>query len=129
MLQRGIALCLEHKVLAVLLNLCISAVDVCFSLQHSPDAESYPDRQQRRPPGLLDPFVDAHPLERRGDAKSSSGNSKRRSQSYRRCLEISRMYEIFPRWTSVLEKQAGALDRAERPSDGRAAREERARVH
>jgi hypothetical protein len=32
MLQRGIALCLQHQVLAVLLNLCISAVEVSFSL-------------------------------------------------------------------------------------------------
>jgi hypothetical protein len=77
---------------------------------------------------VLNPFVYADMLERRGDAQVEQRKLDEAIGSYQRCLEISRMYEIFPRWTSVLEKQAVVLERAEKPSDSRAAREELARV-
>jgi tetratricopeptide (TPR) repeat protein len=128
MLQRGIALCLEHNVLGVLLNLCISAVDVSFSLKHYPDAESYADSGAKVAAGLLNPFVYADMLERRGDAQIEQRKLGEAIESYKRCGEISRMYEIFPRWKSVLEKQAGAFERAERPGDRRAAQKELACV-
>jgi tetratricopeptide (TPR) repeat protein len=128
MLQRGIALCLEHKVLAVLLNLCISAVNVCFALQHYADAESYADSGSQVAAGVLNPFVYADMFELRGDAQVEQLKVEEAIESYARCVEISRMYEIFPRWRSALEKQANAFDRANRLSDGRAAREELARV-
>jgi hypothetical protein len=128
MLQRGIALCLEHQVLAVLLNLCISAVEVSFSLRHYADAESYADSGAKVAAGVLNPFVYADMLERRGDAQIEQQKVEEALASYQRCVEVSRMYEIFPRWTSALESQAGAFERVKKPSDARATREELARV-
>src|SRR5207249_3223149 len=43
MIQRGIVLAMENKVLAVLLNALISIIDVCFDLGQHADAESYAD--------------------------------------------------------------------------------------
>ena len=96
MLQRGIALCLEHQVLAVLLNLCISAVEVSFSLQHYPDAESYADSGAKVAAGVLNPFVYADMLERRGDAQVEQQQLDEAIASYQRCLEISRDVRDLP---------------------------------
>jgi len=128
MLQRGIALCIENKVLPVLLNLCISAVPICFALQHFADAESYADSGAKVAASVLNPFVYADMLELRGDAQIEQQMLEKALESYKRCGDIARMYEIFPRWKSVLERQAVAFERAGRVGEHRAAQEELASV-
>ena len=129
MLQRGIALCVEHQVLAVLVNLCISAVDVCFALQHYADAESYADSGAKVATGVLNPFVYADMLERQGDAQVAQHKLEEAIGSYRRCRKISEdVQEYLPALDIRSREQAGVLDRVDQPAEGRAARQELARV-
>lgn len=104
MLQRGAALAIEHKLLAPLLNLLLSLVEVCFELEHYEDAESYADSGTQVASGLVNPYARADFLEKKGDAELKQGKAKPALESYGACRELSEKIEYFPRCKSVLNK-------------------------
>jgi tetratricopeptide (TPR) repeat protein len=111
-LQRGIALAMEHKQLAPLLNLLISATDVSLDSGQHADAESYADSGTRVAAGVLNPFAYADLHEKKGDAQVAQGKYAEGMASYKRCQELCEMYEYFHRWKSVLAKQIRWYDAA-----------------
>jgi tetratricopeptide (TPR) repeat protein len=112
MMQRGIALAMEHKVLAVLLNALISIFDVCMSLGHHEDAESYADSGTKVAAGVLNPFAYADLFEKKGDAQLAQGKTGEGFASYLKCKELCKTYEYFYRWKSVLGKEAHLYEQA-----------------
>jgi tetratricopeptide (TPR) repeat protein len=106
MLQRGIALAIEHKALAMLLNGLLSIVEVCFELGEFADAESYADSGTKAAAAALNPFAYADLFERRGDAQLAQRHADDAVASYGRAREISKMYDHAARSESVLPKLA-----------------------
>jgi hypothetical protein len=105
-MQRGIALAMEHKALAPLLNLLISITEVCSDLSQHAEAESYADSGTQVAAGVLNPFAYADMYEKRGDAQIAQRKTLEGLAAYKRCAELCKMYEYFHRWRSVLSKQA-----------------------
>jgi tetratricopeptide (TPR) repeat protein len=104
MLQRGIALAMEHKALAMLLNGLLSIVEVCFELGDHADAESYADSGGQVAAAALNPYAYADLCERKGDAQLAQGRGADALASYEKCRQLCQMYEYPPRWESVLKK-------------------------
>ncbi len=103
-LQRGIALALEHKALAMVLNGLLSIVEVSFELGHHEDAESYADSGAQVAAGVMNPFACADLCERKGDAQVAQRKRADAIASYARCRELSAMYDHTHRSESVLRK-------------------------
>jgi hypothetical protein len=112
MMQRGIALAMEHKILAVLLNGLLSIVDVCAGLGHHEDAESYADSGTKVAAGLMNPFAYADLFEKKGDAQIAQGKTGDGFASYLKCKELCKTYEYFYRWRSVLGKERNLYEQA-----------------
>jgi tetratricopeptide (TPR) repeat protein len=128
MLQRGIALGLEHKALAMVLNGLLSIVEVCFALGHLEDAESYSDSGAKVAAAALNPVPYADLLERKGDAQMAQGRRDDAMASYAKCRDIARMYGHTPRLESVLDKLVGLYGSAGMFSEQHDASSELARV-
>lgn len=112
-LQQGIALAMQHRSLAVLLNLLSSAHGVCMILRHYADAETYADAATRVSAEVLNPFANADSFEARGDAQVRQDKLAEAVASYQRCRELSRTYQYFQRWESVLGKLTQVYARAQ----------------
>lgn len=110
MLQRGLALALDHKALAMLLNGMLSIVELCFDLGHLSDAESYADSGSQVAAAALNPFAYADLLERKGDAQVAQGRSEDAVVSYGRARDIAKMYGYAHRSESVLPKLIAVYD-------------------
>jgi hypothetical protein len=128
MLQRGIALGLEHKALAMVLNGLLSIVEVCFALGHLEDAESYAGSGAQVAAAAMNPVPYADLLERKGDAQMAQGKREDAMASYAKCRDIARMYGHSPRLESVLGKLAALYGNAGMFAEERDASSELARV-
>jgi hypothetical protein len=106
MLQRGVALAMQHNLLAPLLNLLLSVTDVCLELGHFAEAESYADSGTHVSAAVLNPFANADLFEKKGDAQLAQRKTAEGMATYKRCQELCAKYEYFHRWKSVLAKQA-----------------------
>ncbi len=127
-LQRGIALAMEHKQLAPMLNLLISLVETSFDLGHHADAESYADSGTKVAAGALNPFSYADLYERKGDAQIAQGKTAEGMATYKRCEELCKMYEYFHRWKSVLNHRIRLSKQTNMRNEQREAEHELARV-
>jgi tetratricopeptide (TPR) repeat protein len=128
MLQRGLALSLDAKALAVMLNGLLSIVEVCFELGHFEDAESYADSGAQVAAGALNPFPYADLLERKGDAQLAQGKRDDATASYAKSRDIARMYGHTHRLESVLPKLVSLYGNAGMFEEQRSASDELARV-
>lgn len=113
MMQRGIALSVEHQDLGTLLNSLISITDVCSDLQQYDEAESYADSGTQVAAGVLNPFAYADLYEKKGDAQIAQDKKEEGIKTYKRCEELCEMYEYYHRWKSVLEKQIAVFKEME----------------
>lgn len=104
MLQSGLALCVEHKLLAPMLNLLLSVGSLCTSLGQHADAESYAQSGTQVAGELLNPFGHADFLERKADAQLAQGKGDEALATYERCRGTAERYEYFHRWKTVLQK-------------------------
>jgi tetratricopeptide (TPR) repeat protein len=104
MLQSGLALCVEHKLLAPMLNLLLSITDVSTQLEQHEDAESYAQSGTQVAGELLNPFTYADFLERKADAQLAQGKHTEALASYEQCRQTAQRYEYFHRWKAVLRK-------------------------
>lgn len=111
-LQQGIAIGMEQKVLPALLNLFLSITGVCMQLRQFDEAESYADSGAKVAASLLNAFAHADLHEMKGDAQVAQNKLKEGLATYKRCQELCKMYEYFPRWKSVLERQQKLYDQA-----------------
>ena len=128
MMQSGVVLCMEHKVLPPLLNLLLSLVEVSFDLRQYADAESYADSGAQVASGLLNGFARADLLERKGDAALEQGKLKDATASYQESRELSEKLAHLTRWKSVLTKLVSIHRQANRYKEQRDAEQELARV-
>jgi tetratricopeptide (TPR) repeat protein len=128
LLQRGIAIAMAGDARAPLLNLLISVVEVCFDLGQHEEAASYADSGGTLAAVSFNPYTYADLIERKGDAELAQGKLALALESYERSEKLCRMYEHFPRWKSVLDKQAKLYDDAGKLGEADAARAERRRV-
>lgn len=112
LLQRGIAIAMQHDARAPLLNLLISIVEVCFELGHHEDAASYAESGATLAACSFNPYAYADLVERKADAELAQGKLALSLESYQRCERLCRMYEHFPRWKSALDKQARLHEQA-----------------
>lgn len=106
MLQRGLAVAMEHKVLPVLLNLSLSIVDTCMQLAQYAEAETYADSGMVVAARTLNPYSYADMDEKKGDAQFAQGKVARALSTYQHCVEASRNNGYFSRCKSALRKRA-----------------------
>lgn len=125
LLQRGIAVAMTGDARAPLLNLLISVVEVCFDLGQHDEAESYAESGGILAAVSFNPYAYADLIERKGDAELAQGKVVSALETYGRSEKLCRMYEHFPRWGSVLDKQARIFDDRGEFADADAARAER----
>lgn len=111
-LQQGIAIGMEHKVLPALLNLFLSIAGVCMQLRQYAEAETYADSGAKVAASLLNAFAHADLHEMKGDAQIAQNKLTEGLGTYKRCQELCKMYEYFPRWKSVLDRQQKLYDQA-----------------
>lgn len=104
-LQRGVALAMEHKALAPLLNLLLSLVGVCSELGQHADAESYADSGTQVAAAVLNPFAYADLFQHKGDAQLAQGKLAEAMATYQRCEQICETYAYYYRWKLVLGRQ------------------------
>jgi tetratricopeptide (TPR) repeat protein len=128
MLQRGIAIAMAHDARPPLLNLLISAIEVCFELGQHDEAASYADSGATLAAVSFNPYTYADLVERKGDAEIAQGKTALALDSYRRSEKLCRMYEHFPRWKSTLDKQAKIHDETGKLAEADRVRAERRRV-
>jgi hypothetical protein len=127
-LSSGIALALEHKALIPLLHALLSIVNVCVTLGHHADAESYAQSGQRAAEASMNAPVYTGFVEKKGDAQLAQGKREEALTSYRQCLALSEMYEQFAVWKSVLGKLRVLYDEARMSGESAAAQRELQRV-
>lgn len=123
-LQQGIALAMQHRSLAVLLNLLNSAHGVCMALGHYADAETYADAATRASAEVLNPFANADSFEAKGNAQIRQDKLAEAVASYQRCRELCRTYQYFQRWESVLGKLTQVYARAQMQVERRESEDE-----
>lgn len=128
LLQRGIAIAMAGDARPPLLNLLISAVEVCFELGQHEEAASYAESGGTLAAVSFNPYTYADLIERKADAELAQGTLALALESYERSEKLCRMYEHFPRWKSVLDKQAKLCDDAGKLGDADRIRAERRRV-
>jgi hypothetical protein len=128
LLQRGIAIAMAGDARAPLLNLLISVVEVCFDLGEHAEAASYAESGGTLAAVSFNPYTYADLIERKGDAELAQGKLALALESYERSEKLCRMYEHFPRWKSVLDKQAKLYEDAGKLGDADRVRAERRRV-
>lgn len=128
LMQSGVVLCMEHKVLPPLLNLLVSLVEVSFDLRQYADAESYADSGAQVASGLLNGFARADLLEKKGDAALEQRKLKEATTSYQESRELSEKLAHLTRWKSVLTKLVSIHGQANRYKEQRDAEQELARV-
>ena len=119
-LQQGIATAMACKSLPALSNLLSSITEVCMTLGHHAEAESYADSGTKVASASLNPFVYADMFSKRGDAQLAQDRSGDAMRSYERCRELCKSYGHFPRWYAVLDKQAALYEGANMDRERRA---------
>jgi tetratricopeptide (TPR) repeat protein len=127
-LQSGIALALEHKALIPLLQSLPSIINVCVTLGHHADAESYAQSGMRAAEASMNAPVYTSLVEKKADAQRAQGKKDEALASYRHCLTLCEMYEQFSVWKSVLGKLCTLYDEAGMSAESRAAERELQRV-
>ncbi len=112
MLQRGIAVAMERKVLPVLLNLSVSAVDACLELRHYEDAATYAESGMMVAARTLNPHSYADLEEKKGDAELGLGKVGKALSTYRHSADVSRNNDYLSRCASSLQKRARVYEEA-----------------
>jgi len=102
--ERALLCCMQddhsHGPMLIVLQ---SLIRVCFMLQDYPRAESYAQSGASLAAGLLNPALYAHLEELRGDAQRAQGKNEA-LETYEHARKLSRKYEQFGTWKSVLDK-------------------------
>ena len=102
--ERALQCCMQddhsHGPMLIVLQ---SLIRVCFMLERYPEAESYAKSGASLAAGLLNPVLYAHLEELRGDAQRAQGKNEA-IETYEHARKLSRKYEQFGTWKSVLDK-------------------------
>ncbi len=127
-LQQGIAVAMEHKSLAALVPLLLSAVGVCTTLEHFDDAESYADSGIKVAAGAVNPFAYCDFFAHRGHAQVALGRHGDAVASYDKAREQCKANAYHETWLTVLEREIELYVAADMVEEQRALERERGQV-
>jgi len=119
--QQGLALAMEHKALAPMLNLLLSATEVCFELRHYPDAERFAESGTKVAAAVMNVYAYCDLHERWGDALVAQQRHGEGLAAYKKCEALCGKFEYGPRLESVLERQVRLFETARMGAERREA--------
>jgi tetratricopeptide (TPR) repeat protein len=112
-LQSALALALEHRALVPLVQSLLSMVGVCEALGHHADTESYAESGRKAAEASMNAPVYVTFVEKKADAQLAQDKPAEAVETYRKCVTLAELYELFSIWKSVLHK-LGAVYREAR---------------
>jgi hypothetical protein len=128
-LQSALALALEHRAWALLMQVLLSMLGVCEGLGQHADAESYAESGRKAAEAALNAPVYVTFIERKGDAQLAQGKAADAVETYRKCATLAELYELFAIWRSVLGKLVGVYQAARLRAEAEAAERELKRAN
>lgn len=103
--QQGLALAMESKSLAVILNLMLAAGHAATDVGQHSEAEGYYQMAARVSASMLNPYSRCDALEFAGAAAFAQGRHGEAAQAWQDCEQIARKIEYWERLESVLARK------------------------
>jgi tetratricopeptide (TPR) repeat protein len=110
--QQGLAICAESPAVVVTMNLCVAAGDVSLELRQLPDAAGYFELAEQIATKIINPFVKADCMEKRGQVLELQNDPGGAVRLWRDCAGLCRQFEYRHRLVSVLERMRAWFKKA-----------------